>query len=1061
MLFSSDTSLGEKLTCVTRLGRQKNATRQQQHALRKLRDNVEENMYIRGYAAWALDQCIAEATPRKSAIYHVDCNNPSADDTNPGSQEKPFKTIQKAAETLRSGDRAVIHEGVYRELVQPFCGGDSPDTMITYCAAQGETPVIKAMDIWTPEWRNEGNGLWSATYVPHSWDSPDSPGTQIPNNRCEQIFADGKLCVHVEKQEELTAREGTMWIDNENTRLWIHLPSEQIPSERLIERSTRPQCFAPAVRGLGYITISGLTMIGGAAHKWTGGNWNDINQTAVLSTESGHHWIIENNTIEYGNAQGLSIGVGGFARPKKEIPIITRDTENPETPPPETRRGGTLARRNKVNYHGISGIVGIGDTINLIIEDNEVIGNDLKNNRGTCEEAGIKFHGVKKSIFRGNLVKDNNSHGVWLDCNCEENRITRNILIDNTDNQIFHELSQGPLLVDNNVIVETKEDSTSTGFYTHDGNRALFTTNYIYGCKLGVRIRALFHRMHHGKHTATSHNHIYNNIIENCREAPVSLMPEAPRCEDNSSESNFFWNSGAPVFLRVENTSDVGMKWEETDIGKALGYEGGGDRLIPVEYWSRFLSMDTKSIILPPELLFGNRKPASLRDALVRFSITQNMKMECGYYPSEPVDTKEFLCFAPLLGPDARLLRSLWTAPYSGFQIWETGSGAREIMWRRGKESVIHPLEEFVLLKEPLESLIPPVEIALGDSTTIPLEQGWRVVRSDIPCSIPAGMLSLSAPMEKTPGRYAVVLSNDMNWTVVRVTISPACTLDKIDFSRHNGNAVLITLTNHGNNPVDGDIMVVLNDEKRVVPSALESHTTEEFRVPVSCPDAGKAFVTVKMGNSTIETDTLVGFAAACRSGSWDRCPRFDMDSFPGGLFPEGAEAFVFYMGRLHAGWRARYDDTGLYVRVEVEHTEHIAKRLDMEGIHTGDGVKIALKGKPGDRATVVGMALLSESKEPTWGFCKSGNEAKYPVGRYPDMDASVIRKGNLTVYEAKIIWNMINLSHPPAAGTSIPFSVFVSCKDSDAKYGLQWFYGIKYDQWEGDETRMGRLWFE
>ena len=55
----------------------------------------------------------------------------------------------------------------------------------------------------------------------------------------------------------------------------------------------------------------------------------------------------------------------------------------------------------------------------------------------------------------------------------------------------------------------------------------------------------------------------------------------------------------------------------------------------------------------------------------------------------------------------------------------------------------------------------------------------------------------------------------------------------------------------------------------------------------------------------------------------------------------------------------------------------------------------------------------------------------------------------------------MINLQGPPKAGSSIPFSVTVFCKDPDMSYGLQWFFGIVYDSREGDEAWMGRLWFE
>jgi hypothetical protein len=54
-----------------------------------------------------------------SKTYYVDGNSPSADDAGPGTRERPFRTIGKAAEVLQPGERVVIAEGIYREVVRP------------------------------------------------------------------------------------------------------------------------------------------------------------------------------------------------------------------------------------------------------------------------------------------------------------------------------------------------------------------------------------------------------------------------------------------------------------------------------------------------------------------------------------------------------------------------------------------------------------------------------------------------------------------------------------------------------------------------------------------------------------------------------------------------------------------------------------------------------------------------------------------------------------------------------------------------------------------------------
>lgn len=57
----------------------------------------------------------------------VDCNDKNASDSNDGSKEHPFKTIQRAANEAVGGTHVWIMPGVYRECVSPMHGGDGPE----------------------------------------------------------------------------------------------------------------------------------------------------------------------------------------------------------------------------------------------------------------------------------------------------------------------------------------------------------------------------------------------------------------------------------------------------------------------------------------------------------------------------------------------------------------------------------------------------------------------------------------------------------------------------------------------------------------------------------------------------------------------------------------------------------------------------------------------------------------------------------------------------------------------------------------------------------------------
>jgi hypothetical protein len=59
----------------------------------------------------------------QAAMYVVDQAAPGAADTNPGTEEQPFKTVQHAAETARAGDTVYVMAGKYDERVKVKSGG--------------------------------------------------------------------------------------------------------------------------------------------------------------------------------------------------------------------------------------------------------------------------------------------------------------------------------------------------------------------------------------------------------------------------------------------------------------------------------------------------------------------------------------------------------------------------------------------------------------------------------------------------------------------------------------------------------------------------------------------------------------------------------------------------------------------------------------------------------------------------------------------------------------------------------------------------------------------------
>ena len=63
-------------------------------------------------------------------------------DKNNGTKENPFLTISRAAKLADEGDTVIVHEGEYREYVNPAHGARNELGRIVYMAAEGEKAVI-------------------------------------------------------------------------------------------------------------------------------------------------------------------------------------------------------------------------------------------------------------------------------------------------------------------------------------------------------------------------------------------------------------------------------------------------------------------------------------------------------------------------------------------------------------------------------------------------------------------------------------------------------------------------------------------------------------------------------------------------------------------------------------------------------------------------------------------------------------------------------------------------------------------------------------------------------
>ena len=411
-----------------------------------------------------------------SKTYYVDASAANASDENAGTQERPFKTIQRAAEVLQPGERAVVAAGVYREWVRPRRGGSGPDKMISYQAAPGASVAIRGSRVVKDRWSplDSPKGAWALPLAASYFDHGYNPFA-IPNITPEQfvpmdwahrwrghkpytlprglVFQNARRLRQVDERGDLAKEAGTYWVEANGPTLCVRLFGDADPNAATMEVTTQQCVFAPEKIGLGYIHVQGFTI----EHA---GNPFPFPQYGALSTWRGHHWLIEGCTVRQANSVGIDIGDQFWGLPQ-----------------PKTKPAWHIVRRNTVTDCGVCGIAGLATT-NSLIEDNLLVGNAFHPVEHYYETAGIKTHCNNGTVIRRNRIFDTlHGCGIWMDFANVNSRCCENIIVGTRTihGGIFIEASLVPNLIDRNFIWGTQ----GNGIYEHDCRGQTFAHNFI------------------------------------------------------------------------------------------------------------------------------------------------------------------------------------------------------------------------------------------------------------------------------------------------------------------------------------------------------------------------------------------------------------------------------------------------------------------------------------------------------------------------------------------------------------------------------------------------------
>jgi hypothetical protein len=423
-----------------------------------------------------------ESSTVRPSIFHVDASHALASDDNQGTASRPLKTIQAGADRAGPGDTVLVHEGVYRETIVPPRGGD-PGRPIVYRAAPGESVVITGTETWNALWtRDPDSGLYSSPidlpvvddYNPFALAlnlAPDgsSPYVEFPVRPVAeggepvctmgQLFVKGKNLPQRRDKSEVRKHKDSWCVSRDGKRIWLN-PGSLVGNldAAVLEASVRPQLFRPDRRGLGHIHLRGLIFEGAA-------NPGPMPQAGMVSTRTGHHWIIEHCTLRHAKTIGLDCG--GETVPNGAPRL--RDTA------PEQRVMMTshshIVRYNRIQGNGVCGMAALYIT-NSIFYGNILDGNAhlldemsrYKTERMSWNEWGaLKAHGFKGGLIFANRFERNRGSGLFLDTHYGGAVVSGNLFADEGHHGVIFERDvRGDTFCVNNVFYHTNANDIRT-----------------------------------------------------------------------------------------------------------------------------------------------------------------------------------------------------------------------------------------------------------------------------------------------------------------------------------------------------------------------------------------------------------------------------------------------------------------------------------------------------------------------------------------------------------------------------------------------------------------------
>ena len=420
-------------------------------------------------------------------IIYVNC---AAEREGNGSKETPFKHINDAAKIAKPGDEVLVSPGIYREYVDPVNSG-TEESRIVYKSEKPLLAVITGAEE-AKNWVKYQDNVWMCridngvfgnynpytTFVGGDWYFAPvvrHTGAVYLNDR--QLYETETLeeCIRGDVYQPSWEPEWSVykWYteqDGNETVIYANFQGKN-PNNENVEINVRRNCFMPSKTGVGYITFSGFN-VNKAATTWAP---PAAYQDGMIGPHWSKGWIIEDCEISNSKCSGISLGK--YYDEENDHYFTVKHVKSPTQMERDAvcrgqyhgwvkeKVGSHIIRRCHIHHCEQTGIVGRMGCVFSLIEDNHIHHINNMQQLGGAEISGIKLHAAIDVVMRRNHIH-HSTMGIWCDWQAQGTRISKNLLHDNyapegtpmapgamMSQDIFVEVSHGPTLIDNNIML--------------------------------------------------------------------------------------------------------------------------------------------------------------------------------------------------------------------------------------------------------------------------------------------------------------------------------------------------------------------------------------------------------------------------------------------------------------------------------------------------------------------------------------------------------------------------------------------------------------------------------